>query len=428
MMEGMPKALLEEMGEETFQLDSGLTVCVKEMPGYESVYAVYGTRFGSADRSFVLNGERIDLPAGVAHFLEHKMFENEEGVDAFELYAKTGAMANAYTSFDKTCYVFGASEQVDESLDILLSFVSKPYFTAETVHKEQGIIGQEIKMYDDNPEWRMMFAMFDCLYHTCPVRDDIAGSVDSIAQITPEMLYKCTEAFYRPSNMVLAVAGGITAKQVLAACERAGLEKKTARVERLLAGEPEEIRRGEQTLFMSVSQPIVGLGYKETPFAAKEERLKGEFICDILTELIIGDTAPLYRELYDKGLLNPGFSGEFLAGQGYLNFIFAGETREPQAVVAAIKKEIARLRREGVDEGRFLAIKNVLLGEAVTDLESTEAVATDMASAYMLGRTRREELETLAALTKKDVEVGLAVMLCEERSAVVTILPAKEKE
>lgn len=427
-MSAVPKALLQEMEEQRFTLESGLTVCVKEMPEYESVYAVYGTRFGSTDRSFALDGQRVDLPAGVAHFLEHKMFENEEGVDAFELYAQTGASANAYTSFDKTCYVFGASANIDESLDILLSFVSKPYFTAETVQKEQGIIGQEIKMYDDNPEWRMMFAMFDCLYHHCPVKDDIAGSVESIAHITPELLYCCTDAFYRPANMVLAVAGSVTAKQVLAACERAALTQKSGGVERIITPEPAAIKQNEQTLYMSVAQPIVGLGYKEAPFADKAARLKGELVCDVLTELIIGDTSPLYRRLYDEGLLNPGFSGEFLAGEGYLNFIFAGETREPQTVVQALREEIARLREHGIDQDRFIAIKNVLLGEAVTDLESTEAVATDMAAAHMLGRTRREELEALAALTEKDIEAGLAGMLCEERSAVVTILPAHEKE
>lgn len=428
-MSTIPTALQQELQEQRFVLDSGLTVYVKEMPGYDSVYAVYGTRFGSTDRSFSVDGKRVDLPAGVAHYLEHKMFENEEGIDAFELYAETGAAANAYTSFDKTCYIFGASEQKEKSLDILLSFVSKPYFTKETIAKEQGIIGQEIKMYDDSPDWRMMFEAFHCLYHNCPVRDDIAGSVESIAGITPEMLYTCANAFYRPSNMVLSVAGGMTAQQVLDACKRAGLcEKRTGEpeVKRIVTEEPAGICKKESTLTMSVAQPIVGLAYKEKPFETVQERLVGEITCDILTELLIGDTSPLYRRLYDAGLINPGFSGEFLAGSGYLSFIFAGESREPETVVKALKEEIARLRSEGVDEDQFLAIKNVLLGEAVTNLESTEAVATDMSAAHMLGRTRQDEMEALLSLSAKDIEKALETMLQDERSAVVTILPPQK--
>ena len=169
-------------------LPSGLTVLVRPMPGYGSVHAEYATRFGSIDRDFVLDGKPVHLPAGVAHFLEHKMFESEDG-DAFSQYAKTGANANAFTSFDQTCYVFTATRQVDESLDILLSMVGQPYFTEATIQKEQGIIGQEIRMYDDNPDWRMLFALCGCLYENHPIRSDIAGTVESIAEITPEMLY-----------------------------------------------------------------------------------------------------------------------------------------------------------------------------------------------------------------------------------------------
>ena len=214
---------------ESTVLENGLTVRVHTMPGFTGVHAVYGTKFGSIDRAFALDGKRVDLPAGIAHFLEHKMFENEEG-DAFTLYARTGASANAYTSFDKTCYIFTASGNVAENLDILLGFVSRPYFTAATVEKEQGIIGQEIKQYDDAPDWRLMFAMYECLYTAHPVRDDIAGSVESIAQITPEILYACTDAFYRPQNMVLAVAGNVTMDEVLAACARADIPVKTGTV------------------------------------------------------------------------------------------------------------------------------------------------------------------------------------------------------
>ena len=258
---------------ESTVLENGLTVRVHTMPGFTGVHAVYGTKFGSIDRAFALDGKRVDLPAGIAHFLEHKMFENEEG-DAFTLYARTGASANAYTSFDKTCYIFTASGNVAENLDILLGFVSRPYFTAATVEKEQGIIGQEIKQYDDAPDWRLMFAMYECLYTAHPVRDDIAGSVESIAQITPEILYACTDAFYRPQNMVLAVAGNVTMDEVLAACARADIPVKTGTVERLASAEGPDVAEPYREFSMAGAKPLLGVGFKETPPAGDADHLR----------------------------------------------------------------------------------------------------------------------------------------------------------
>lgn len=216
------QTLLEKTVADQWQtLPSGLTVIVRPMPGYSSTHVIFATRFGSIDRDFRLDGKEVHLPAGVAHFLEHKMFEDQDG-DAFAKYAKTGANANAFTSFDRTCYLFTATQQLDESLDVLLGMVTHPYFTEQTIAKEQGIIGQEIKMYDDSPDWRLITGLFECLYHEHPIRSDIAGTVESIAEITPEMLYDSCKAFYAPGNMVLAAAGNTTMEQILAACERHG--------------------------------------------------------------------------------------------------------------------------------------------------------------------------------------------------------------
>ena len=289
-------------------LPSGLTVLVRPMPGYGSVHAEYATRFGSIDRDFVLDGKPVHLPAGVAHFLEHKMFESEDG-DAFSKYAKTGANANAFTSFDQTCYVFTATRQVDESLDILLSMVGRPYFTEATIQKEQGIIGQEIRMYDDNPDWRMLFALCGCLYENHPIRSDIAGTVESIAEITPEMLYACTEAFYDPANMVLAVAGGVTTRQVLDACARAGLDKPRTphKVQRIQEPEGPLPAKTRNQFRMSVSKPCIGVGYKEAPLG--ENRVRGEILCDLLGELVCGGMTPLTAEAFGYS----GLTTEFYA-------------------------------------------------------------------------------------------------------------------
>lgn len=408
---------------DTVVLENGLTVKVKTMPNYSGVFAIYGTRFGSVDLEFEVNGKLVKLPAGVAHFLEHKMFESEEG-DAFAKFAKTGASANAYTSFDKTCYLFSATQQIEESLDILLSMVGKPYFTEATIQKEQGIIGQEIKMYDDSPDWRILTALFDCMYHNHPVRNDIAGTVESIAQITPEMLYDCCKAFYNPGNMVLAVAGNITTQQVLDACERANLSAEKVSSRRILAQEPMTLAHERKEFTMPLAKPCLGVGFKEAPV----EGAKPEIICDLLTELICGGMTPFYRTLYDQGLVNPGFDGEFLVLDGCTCFMFTGETDQPEKVREMLLEEIERQRREGVDEELFTLCKNQMYGELVQDLENIEDAATALAGSFFRRRSLVEELETLAGLTREEVNAALQTMLKPERCATVIIRPEEEED
>lgn len=422
MNEAALARLRQEMTPQKFVLENGLTVLVSPMPQFKGVHAVYATRFGSANRTFVLDGQTVTLPDGVAHFLEHKMFEDEDGNDAFELYAATGASANAFTSFDKTCYIFTATSEVEKSLDILLDFVSHPYFTKKTVKKEQGIIGQEIKMYEDSPEFRMMFGLLSGLYHHCPVRTDIAGSVESIARITPELLYQCCEAFYSPQNMVLSVAGNITPQQVLEACARADIPSRPHTVEPLCEAEPAEVLRPHTTLSMQVAQPIWGMGYKAD--AAWGGTVSGELLCDFVTELLVGNTSPLYRRLYDAGLINGGFSGEYLSGKGYCALIFGGETRDPQALQREFLAEVERICREGIDREQFACTKNMMIGEAIMDLESIEDVATDQAAVWIKGHTLYDEVEGLAALQPEDVEAALPQLLRKEFSSTILIAPA----
>ena len=281
MSELRSQALADAAADQWKILPSGLTVLVRPMPGYSGTHVIYATRFGSIDRDFRLNGREVHLPAGVAHFLEHKMFEDQDG-DAFAKFAKTGANANAFTSFDRTCYLFTATQQLDESLDVLLGMVGHPYFTEQTIAKEQGIIGQEIKMYDDSADWRLITGLCECLYHSHPIRSDIAGTCESIAEITPKMLYDCCEAFYAPGNMVLAAAGNTTMEQILAACERHGLMelRPEERVQRLWAEEPMTLAATEKRIRMPVSKPCFGLGFKETPLAPDD--LRSELLYDLI--------------------------------------------------------------------------------------------------------------------------------------------------
>ena len=233
----------ERAGDSYYKIDhpSGLTVYVYPKEGYNSAYAIIGTKYGSVNTCFSLDGgEKITVPDGIAHYLEHKLFESEDG-DAFARYAKTGASANAYTSFEKTCYLFSCTDKFDESFEILLDFVQSPYFTAETVAKEQGIIGQEIKMYDDSPDWRVMFNMLEKMYHHHPVKIDIAGTVESIAEITAEKLYQCYNTFYNLNNMALCVAGNVTVEQVLKTCDRMLKPCEKHTIENFFEDEPYEI-------------------------------------------------------------------------------------------------------------------------------------------------------------------------------------------
>lgn len=408
---------------EKIVLDNGLTVLVCEMTQFSSVHAVFATNFGSIDREYEENGTTHVLPAGIAHFLEHKMFENEDG-DAFELYAKTGASANAYTGFDRTSYIFTASENIDESLDILLSFVTKPHFTQQTVKKEQGIIGQEINMYLDNPGWRILFAMFECLYQKHYIKDDIAGSIESIAQITPELLYKCCNDFYCPQNMVLSVAGNITKQQVLEACKRANIKKVNTDVRKAFQNEPEGIKQKSMELEMDVAKPLLCLGFKET--APKAHCIKTDIISNMLTSLIAGSTTPLFRKLYDEGLITSDFDGDSISAEGMLNINFSAETTQPELVSSLILNEIEKLRKSGVDEELFNLCKNSMYGSLIQDLESVEDMASGMASTFFKGHTLYDEIEALANVTKQDVDSALQYMCLEKNSVQVIIRPVKE--
>ena len=403
-------------------LPSGLTVLVRPMPGYSCTHVIAATRFGSIDRNFRLGDRECSLPAGVAHFLEHKMFEDEDG-DAFAKFARTGANANAFTSFDRTCYLFTATQQVDESLDVLLGMIAHPYFTAETIAKEQGIIGQEIKMYDDSPDWRLITGLFECMYHQHPIRSDIAGSCESIAGITPEMLYDCCRAFYAPGNMVLAAAGNITMEQVLAACGRSGLDRPCPALppRRFVLEEPMTLARPEQTLKMAVSKPCFGIGFKEIPLEPGD--LRTEALYDLVCDCVCGGMSPLYRRLYDEGLVNPGFGGEVLRVDGCCCFLFTGESDAPERVRELLCAEIGRIRAEGVDREVFTLCKNEKYGQLIENLENVEDSASQMADFALAGQTVAQQIAMLSGLTAEDADRALQTILRPERMAFVRILP-----
>ena len=387
---------------------SGLKIYILEKPQYNSAYAVFGTKYGSIDTCFSVNGEKTQVPEGIAHFLEHKLFESEDG-DAFTKYAATGAYANAYTSFDRTCYLFSCSDRFYDNLGILLDFVQSPYFTAETVQKEQGIIGQEIRMYDDNPEWRVMFNMLLAMYKNHPVRIDIAGTVESIAEIDDKLLYKCYNTFYNPSNMFICIAGNVNSEKVLSQINAAVKTNDPIEIERIGCDEPGEVVDSYVEQKLEVAQPIFCFGYKEA--MDKPERTVKEKVCSsLLLEIIAGDSSPLYKKLINEGLINDEFSFEYFTGNGYSAVIFEGESMDPKKVAEEIKSEVERLKADGIDKKLFSAVRCGMYGEAVRSFNSVESIATQLVGCAMSDSGLFDELKYLKSISPDDIYKRLSLL------------------
>lgn len=414
----------EALNESYFKIlhSSGLTILVLPKEGYSSSYAVFSAKYGSIDTALSMaDGTFTDIPEGTAHFLEHKLFESEE-LAAFERFAKTGASANAYTSFDRTGYLFSCSGNFKESLEILLDFVQKPYFTQETVEKEQGIIGQEIRMYKDVPDWEVLFNLLRSLYQSNPVRIDIAGTEESIARITADTLYQCYGSFYNLNNMVLAVSGNAGVEDVLEVSDRLLKPAAGAPAKRDFATETPEPGASYVEEKLSVSAPQFMLGFKEnikTPERTTQERL----CTRILLDIIAGKASPLYKKLLDAELINTTFSFEYFEGYGYACSIFGGESKDPQATAQAVKDEICRLKTEGVDEKIFERARRKLYGRMIMMYNDVDELANELATTFFTGTGLFDELELCKALNLDSVNARLNDILFENTSALSVILP-----
>ncbi|MDD5796547.1 MAG: pitrilysin family protein [Oscillospiraceae bacterium] len=382
---------------------SGLTIYVYPKEGYSSAYAIFGTNYGSINTTFSVDGgEKITVPDGIAHYLEHKLFESEDG-DAFTRYAKTGASANAFTSFEKTCYLFSCSDSFQENLEILLDFVQSPYFTAETVAKEQGIIGQEIKMYDDSPDWRVMFNLLECLYKNHPVKIDIAGTVETIADITAEKLYTVYNTFYNLNNMVLCVSGNITPEQVLSVADKMLKENKNHTITNYFEEEPYEIVKPYTEQKLPVSVPLFNLGFKEK---AGEKMLssKENAEIDILLTMLFSPSSPLYNKLMENNLINSSFSYEVFEGPGYFSILFGGESRNPRKAAEMIKSYISETKKNGISKEDFDSAKKACYGDNVSALNNIESIANALVSNHFSGNEYFEYIDALADTTFEEVE------------------------
>ncbi len=397
-------------GEQVHRLEhpSGLTIYVYPKAGYRTSYAMFATRYGSIDNAFIKDDRLVEVPAGIAHYLEHKLFENED-CDAFARYAKTGASANAFTSFDVTAYLFGCSDHVEESLEILLDFVQKPYFTEQTVQKEQGIIGQEIQMCNDSPDHRVLFNMLEAMYHVHPVRIDIAGTVESISHITPALLYDCYHTFYNLHNMVLTVCGDITVEAVLEVADRVLIPAPPLSLDDAVYDEPREVAKDYVEQTMPVSAPLFYLGYKY-PIEGERPSDKELIAADMVVELLSSPSSDVYNDLMDQGLINDTFGGEFYDGRSFALFMFGGESRDPEAVREALATEIERLQAEGVDPTRFEELRASVYGRLLRRFNSVETAASVLMDDHFRGRAPFAAGDAAAELTIDDVNAVLQTM------------------
>ncbi len=405
----------------TEKLENGLSVFVVPTPGYNKTFAFFATDYGGADRRFRLGGQWRDTPAGIAHFLEHKMFDIENEENALTQLSAKGASPNAFTSSDITAYHFESTESFWENLEILLKFVSVPYFTDESVAKEQGIIGQEIRMTEDDPEFSMYYGFLSLLYKDNPIRESVAGTVESISEITAKTLYDCHKVFYTPSNMVLTVAGDVDAQRVIETAE--------CILPKVYGANPERDYGNEKGLkpyknsglrAMEVGLPMFLAGAR-APAVTGKELQKQEFTAILALGTLMGRSSSLYADLYAKGLINSGFSAQYDHSAGVAHCIFGGESSDPNAVLEAVKAEIGRVISNGCDEKLVERLKRARTGDILRGLNSFETICYNVAKGYFRGFDPFEALPTIEGISADHVNSFITESLRPENIAINVI-------
>ena len=416
------------IGEKIYhaELPNGLHIYVDRRPEFQKSYAFFATNYGGMDMKFRLDGQWRDTPAGVAHFLEHKMFDTEDG-NALQDLAANGASPNAFTSSALTGYYFESTEKFCDNLKILLSFVSIPWFTQESVDKEQGIIGQEIRMVEDDPDNQVFYGLMECLFDHHPIRVPIAGTQESISHITADTLYACHKAFYTPGNMCLTVVGDVDPQEVLRLAREVLPAGSGPAIPRDY-GEEEDLtpHEKEKTVRMEVSMPTFLLGFKCAPVGDGPEQMRQNLIGELACDVLMGESSPLYARLYSEGLINGSFGGGFDQLPGIAYLYAGGDSDAPETVVRAILDEAQRLAREGVDEAFYQQIRRASFGSTLRALNSFENIAVSVADGAFRGFDPFRFPEVYDSVTRADVEAFLRESIVEERSALSILIPKKE--
>ena len=405
------------------ELKNGMKVIIIPKPNLDKKYVIWGTKFGSIDNRFIMpkTNEEVFIPDGVAHFLEHKMFEQPNGTNSLDTLMALGLDANAYTTNDHTAYLFECTNNFYEGLDELMDYVQHPYFTDENVEKEKGIIGQEIKMYDDEPGWQLYMNLLDCLYKGNPIKIDIAGTVESISKITPDVLYKCYNTFYNPSNMTMVVCGNFEPEKLLEDIKRRLIEKEhQGEIQRIYPPKETSINRTYKEAEMEVSLPLFAIGFKDAD-GMNEDIVKKHIAIEILLNMIIGKSSESYQNLYKEGnlLSEPDLDYEF--SEEYSHVVISGQSKEPEKVKESIESTIQKYIDQGLNEEHFNRIKKKIYGDYVVEYNSVGNIARMFLSDSLKKINSFDYIERFDEVTKEYTQQVLKNVFKKENMAVSVI-------
>jgi len=408
------------------KLENGLTIMIIPKKDIQKKYVIFGTNFGSIDNNFVIPGknESIEIPDGVAHFLEHKMFEQKNGVNSLDKLSSLGVNANAYTTNDHTAYLFEGTDNFYEALDELMDYIQNPYFTDENVEKEKGIIAQEIRMYDDHPGWQVYMNAMKCMYNANPIRIDTAGTVESISEINKEILYNCYNTFYHPSNMAIVLCGDFEPEKILEEVKKRLLKKEAiGEIKRIYPEEREEIYKKEITVEMEVSNPLFILGFKDK-IPNDKELVKKHIAIEILLNILIGKSSELYKKLYEEGYLLSQPDLEYEVSKQFAHILISGQSKNPKKVIEEIQEQIKKLKEKKLNKEEFSRIKKKIYGEYVTEYNDVGSIARMFLADYFKGVNSFEYIENYNLVSIEYAQQILEECFKEEDS-VISIVNGK---
>ena len=407
------------------KLENGMKVIIIPKKNTKKKYVIWGTHFGSIDNRFIMpqTGEEVFIPDGVAHFLEHKMFEQPDGSNSLDTLMALGIDANAYTTNDHTAYLFECTDHFYDGLDELMNYVQHPYFTDENVEKEKGIIGQEINMYDDNPGWQLYMSIMDCLYKENPIKLDIAGSIESISKITPDVLYKCYNTFYHPSNMIMVLCGNFEPEKLLEEVKKRLLPKENqSEIKRIYPPKEDNINKTEKTTNMEVSTPMFMIGYKDIE-NSQENRIQKHIAIEILLNMIIGKSSDLYQELYENGALLSQPDLDYEWSSQYAHILISGFSKTPELVKQKIDETIQKMKDNGLNKEHFNRIKKKIYGDYVIEYNSISDIGRMFLADSIKNINSFDYIEEFETVTKEYAEAVLNDIFKVENEAISIIKP-----
>ena len=410
------------------KLENGLQVIIIPKKEIQKKYIIWATKFGSIDNTFIdsTTGEKVVIPDGVAHFLEHKMFEQKNGVDSLYVLMALGLDANAYTTNDHTAYLFECTDHFYEGLDELMDYVQNPYFTDQNVEKEKGIIGQEIGMYDDDPGWQLYINAMDCLYEKNTIKVDTAGTVETISGINPEMLYKCYNTFYHPSNMVLTVAGDFEPEAILAEIKKRLKDNEVrGEITRIYTEEKLEINKKYAEKEMEVSLPLFMIGFKDNIKDKYNEVVKRHIAIEIILNMLIGKSSNLYNELYKEGYLLSQPDLEYEFGNEYSHVLIGGQSKNPQKVYEKIAEKIQEMRNNNINVQEFERIKKKIYGDYAVEYNNVADIGRMFTSDYIKGINSFEYMDKFEEIDAEYAKQVLKEIFTEDKM-IMSVIKGKK--